>query len=129
MCLSICLDPTFVTICICVFFFFFFFTTTQVLGGQILLFINSSRIYLTFQPIFIIPIGPVYCSRDSQTSLFSNFFIKNRSHDTIHTFKNNNNKCYSVFSKNKLYQNRLLVWRSTFFFFFVLFFFFREKEF
>ena len=26
--------------------------------------------------------------RDPQTSLFSNFFIKNRSHGTIHTFKN-----------------------------------------
>ena len=26
--------------------------------------------------------------RDPQTSLFNNFFIKNRSHGTIHTFKN-----------------------------------------
>ena len=42
---------------------------------------------LTFQPFFSISVGPVHCSRDSQTSFFSNFFIKNESHDTIYTFK------------------------------------------
>ena len=32
-------------------------------------------------------VGPVHYSQDPQTSLFSNFFIKNRSHGTIYTFK------------------------------------------
>ena len=35
---------------------------------------------------------------DPQTSLFSNFFIKNRSHGTIHTFKNYFATVFSVFS-------------------------------
>ena len=38
----------------------------------------------------------VYYLRDPQTSLFSNFFIKNGSHNTIHIFKKL--FCYSVFS-------------------------------
>ena len=46
---------------------------------------------------------------DSQISLFSNFFIKNRSHDTIHTFKNYFVTVFSVsvfnFNKNKLNPN------------------------
>ena len=33
-------------------------------------------------------VGPVHCLRDLQTSLFSNFFIKNGSHSIIYTFKN-----------------------------------------
>ena len=32
--------------------------------------------------------APVHYSQLPQTLLFSNFFIKNGSHDTIHTFKN-----------------------------------------
>ena len=43
--------------------------------------------------------GSVYCLRDSQTSLFSNFFIKNWFHGTIHTFKNYFTIVFSVFSK------------------------------
>ena len=39
-------------------------------------------------PAMVLLVGLVYCSRDPQISLFSNFFIKNESHDTIHTFKN-----------------------------------------
>ena len=50
---------------------------------------------------------------DPQTSLFSNFFIKNGSHDTIHTFKNYFATVFSVFSfqfqQNKFYPNRPLV--------------------
>ena len=42
-------------------------------------------------------------------SIFSNFFIKNRSHDTIHTFKNYFATVFSIsvfsFSKNKLNPN------------------------
>ena len=43
-------------------------------------------------------VGPVYCSWDPQTSLFSNIFIKNGSHGTIHTFKNYFATMFSVFS-------------------------------
>ena len=43
---------------------------------------------------------------DPQISLFNNFFIKNGSHDTIHTFKNYFVTVFSVsFSKNKLNPN------------------------
>ena len=44
-----------------------------------------------------------------QTLLFSNFFIKNRSHDTIYTFKNYFTTVFSVFNfqfqQNKFYSN------------------------
>ena len=52
-------------------------------------------------------VGPMYCSRDPQISLFSNFFIKNESHDTIHTFKNYFTIIFSVFSfsNNKFNPN------------------------
>ena len=50
---------------------------------------------------------------DPQIPLFSNFFIKNRSHDTIHRFKNYFATVFSVsifsFSKNKLNLNIPLV--------------------
>ena len=50
---------------------------------------------------------------DPQIPLFSNFFIKNGSHDTIHTFKNYFVTVFSVsvfsFSKNKLNPNGPLV--------------------
>ena len=36
---------------------------------------------------------------DLQTSLFSNFFIKNESHNIIHTFKNYFATIFSIFSK------------------------------
>ena len=40
----------------------------------------------------------VHCSWDSQISLFSNFFIKNGFHDTIHTFKNYFATVFSIFN-------------------------------
>ena len=47
---------------------------------------------------------------DPQITLFSNFFIKNRSHGSIHTFKNYFATVFSVFSfqfqQNKFYPNR-----------------------
>ena len=43
-------------------------------------------------------VGPVYCLRNLQTLLFSNFFIKNGSHNTIYTFKNYFTIVFSVFS-------------------------------
>ena len=45
------------------------------------------------------PMGPMHCLRDPQTSLFSNFFIKNGSHGIIYTFKNYFAKVFSVISK------------------------------
>ena len=52
----------------------------------------------------------VHCSRVPQTPLFINFFIKNGSHSTIHTFKNYFATVFSVFSfqfqQNKFYPNR-----------------------
>ena len=55
---------------------------------------------------------PVYCSWVPQTSLFSNFFIKNRFHYTVYTFKNYFITVFLVsvfnFSKNKLNPNEPL---------------------
>ena len=49
-------------------------------------------------------VGSVHCLRDPQTSFFNKIFIKNRSYDTIHIFKNYFVKVFSVlifkFSKN-----------------------------
>ena len=71
------------------FFFFFFFVTRN--WRQRLLFIYYAWTVaenFDFSAIFSTLVGPVYCSRDPQTSLSSNIFIKNESHNTIHTFKN-----------------------------------------
>ena len=43
-------------------------------------------------------VGPVHCSQNSQISLFNNFFIKNRSRSTIHTFKNYFVTVFSIFN-------------------------------
>ena len=43
-------------------------------------------------------VGPVDYLRDLQTSLFSNFFIKNESHDIIHIFKNYFAIVFSIFN-------------------------------
>ena len=55
---------------------------------------------------------------DPQITLFSNFFIKNRSHGTIHTFKNYFATVFSVFSfqfqQNKFYPNTLFIYRQNF---------------
>ena len=52
-------------------------------------------------------VGPVYWSRDPQTSFFTKHLIKNGSHSTIHTFKNYFVTVFSIFSfkENKLYLN------------------------
>ena len=79
--------------CICVFlfffFFFFFFSATRV-----------SRDKVTVHALF------TYCSRDPPP-LYSEKNIKNRSHSTIHPFKNYFTTVFSVFSfqQNKLYPN------------------------
>ena len=52
-----------------------------------------------FLAIYNTLVGPVNSARDPQTSLFNNFFIKNGSHDTIHTFKNYFATVFSVSAK------------------------------
>ena len=56
-------------------------------------------------------VGAVHYSRDLQTSLFSNFFIKNGSHGTIYIFKNYFTTVFLVFNfqQNKQYPNGPLV--------------------
>ena len=73
-------------------------------------------------PAMVLSVGLVYCSRDPQISLFSNFFIKNESHDTIHTFKNYFVTVFSVFSFsiNKFNPNGPYISHSCLVFFFVL---------
>ena len=64
----------------------------------------------------------MHYSRTPQTPLFINFFIKNGSHSTIHTFKNYFATVFSVFSfqfqQNNFYPNRPLVLLPMYFFFF-----------
>ena len=62
------------------FFFFFFFLSV-------------------FLWLYATLVGPVHCSRDPQTSFFSNFDVKNRSHGTIHIFKNYFTIVFSIFNK------------------------------
>ena len=72
-------------------------------------FMNSSRKWWIFHG--------EQCTRilftDPQISLFSNFFIKNESYDTIHTFKNYFATIFSVFSfqfqQNKFSPNKPLI--------------------
>ena len=79
---------------------------------------------------FYVDSEPVHCSWDPQTSFFSNFFIKNRSHGTIHTFKNYFATVFSVFSfqlypngsfsNNSFFSILLCFLSSPFFFIFFL---------
>ena len=99
----------------CVFFFFFFFFTRN--WRQMLLFMYCAWTvteHFDFSALFSISVGPIYCSRDPKISLFSNFFIKNGFHGTIHLFKNYFATVFSVFSfqfqQNKLYSNRPLMY-------------------
>ena len=78
-------------VCVCSFTFRFFFFSVATFDFFTM---NSAR---------------VYCSWVPQITFFSNFFIKNGSHNTIYTFKNYFVIIFSVsifnFSKNKLYSN------------------------
>ena len=81
------------------FLFFFFFTRFGVM--RLLLIycsLNSNHkcwLFYSKQCISILFMNP-------QIPLFSNFFIKNGSHDTIHTFKNYFATMFSVFSFSKI---------------------------
>ena len=99
-------------ICVCIFFFFF----SRVLGQILLLWLLfmhgawtiAAKFNLSnnFQPIS----AHRALSTDPQISLFCNFFIKNRSHGTIHIFKNYFATVFLIFSfqfqQNKFYSNR-----------------------
>ena len=77
------------------FFFFFFSCVLFCFVLQMLTFCSEQCTYALFT--------------DPQITLFSNFFIKNGSHGTIHTFKNYFATVFSVFSfqfqQNKFYPN------------------------
>ena len=88
------MKPTF-TFLLHVFLFFFFFFQPAIID-----FVNCEQCICV---LFTVP----------QITLFSNFFIKNRSHNTIYTFKNYFATVFSVsvfsFSKNKLNLNTPLI--------------------
>ena len=57
--------------------------------------------------------GPMHCLQDPQTSFFSNFFIKNESHGTIHIFKNYFATVFSVFNKISCIQTDPILHNCT----------------
>ena len=75
-------------VCVWPFFFFFFSRVCETYGywSCIVQWIVAAKFDFShsFQPINAYHV----LFTDPQISLFSNFFIKNRSHSTIHTFKN-----------------------------------------
>ena len=105
-----------ICVCICVFLFFFYFFFPCVLGQILLLRLLFMHCAWTVATKFDLsnnfhPIS-AHCTlfTDPQISLFSNFFIKNRSHGTIHIFKNyfatvffSFNFQFSTVSKRTLY--------------------------
>ena len=88
------------------FFFFFSFFFPLLLHtrlGEQMTTVHEQQPYIVdFSTPFISPVYLVNSAQDPQTSLFSNFFIKNGSHNTIHTFKNYFTTVFSVFNFNKL---------------------------
>ena len=83
-------------------FFFFFSAATHAFREQTAI-VHEQQLYIVdFSASSISPVDPVNSARDPQTSLFSNFFFKNGSHDTIHTFKNYFATVFSVFSFSKI---------------------------
>ena len=80
---SICLDSVHLRIsrlCVSFFFFFLFF------------FMHTFHYFKRYRVLFM------HCSQDPQL-LYSEKNIKNRFHDTIHTFKNYFTTVFSIFSK------------------------------
>ena len=99
--LSVCLDPLNprlrFTSCVFVLFFFFMrFGVTRLLFMYCSL--NSNRKCWLFRSKQCTSV----LFMDPQIPLFSNFFIKNGSHSTIHTFKNYFATVFSVFSFSKI---------------------------
>ena len=88
----------FVALRFCVFPFFFFHMFSSQAVTVYVRYINSSHNF-----------WPVFCEQcihtlfmDPQISFFINFFIKNGSYGTIHTFKNYFATVFSVFSFSKI---------------------------
>ena len=93
------------------FFLFFFLNDTQVRFGSVstVAFYVFTRFQFSFfllQPHLLTKLAAnsalAHCSQVPQITLFSNFFIKNGSHDIIHTFKNYFVIVFSVFSFSKI---------------------------
>ena len=80
LCLCVC-------VCVCVFTFFFFPTAAL---------ISRDNGYCSWT------VATTFDYFNPQISLFSNFFIKNWSHGTIHTFKNYFVTVFSFFSFSKI---------------------------
>ena len=82
--------------CICSFVFFFYYFIEKRVSRGILSINRSYALFMGPTPsltskIFTgmcLSVGSIHCLRDSQTSFSNKIFIKNRSHGTIHTFKN-----------------------------------------
>ena len=98
--------------CIFLFFIFFWHAFKEIVW---LLFMHCSWIVAALfdlSTIFSTSVSPVNSTRDSQISLFSNFFIKIGSHGTIHKFKNYFTTVFLVFNfqfqQNKFYPNEPL---------------------
>ena len=112
MIISVCLGSHFLRFSCCVFLFFFLFSfffsrVFSPLAATVhVRYMNSSH---NFWPVFREQCIHALFT-DSQISFFINFFIKNGSYDTIHTFKNYFTIVFSVFSfqfqQNKFYSNR-----------------------
>ena len=99
----------------CVFFFFFFCRCFWLFNLFTVHFSSNSGTVHNKISLGMHTSGSYLLFTDPQTSLFSNFFIKNGSHDTIYTFKNYFATVFSVFSfqfqQNKFYPNRpLILW-------------------
>ena len=110
--LSVHLDSIYVSTSACS--FFFFFNWEQCFHVRCCLLVDpmycaqdpqctGPTTSLTNRPNFSLEcdysVGPVHYSRDSNTSFFTETFIKNWSHGTIHTFKNYFVIVFSVFNK------------------------------
>ena len=92
---------------VCIWRFFFFFPRVCETYGYCSWTVAANFDFsCSFQPI------SAHCAlfTDPQILLFSNFFIKNGSHGTIHTFKN---YFATVFFSFQLYLNRHLVFYAT----------------
>ena len=63
---------------------------------------SSFFYFIFFSAVVIDQFSREQCTWDPQTSLFSNFFIKNESHNTINIFKNYFATVFSVFNFSKI---------------------------
>ena len=95
LCLCVCVSCDFTF-----FFFFFNFSAAALISGD-----NGYCLWIVAATLDYF---------NPQISLFNNFFIKNGSHGTIHTFTNYFTTVFSVFNfqfqQNKLYPNGPLVY-------------------